>query len=733
MTKSVLALLLVCLAFTGAGAEPPIKRYLYMTSPDAAQKGNDFSGILVFDIDQGHRFVRRIEVPKFKEGLRGFCGNAKRHAAYYTTTSRRLGCFDLETEKVLWERSYEAGCDRASITPDGSKIYIPTGWWYRGDNSGFLEISAENGDVLDRLPAGPQAHNSIVSLDGQFVYLGTETNLWVFRTRDHTIAAHLDDVGEFGVFPFTVDSQNRLAYVCLGRHVGFDVVDLRANRVLRRVFAGETPIAHRTHGAALTPDEKELWISDQEGKRLFIFDPGQTASKPLGEVGLSAGGHGWISFSLDGRWAWCHTPDVIDTATRKVAATLKDENGTPVAGSKFIEVHLREGKVVTVGDQFGLGRARRASAASDAPGKGAGVARLAAGPAASLNETLEPLREKFKLPSLAAAVIRSNSLLAIGVVGVRKSGATNQVSAGDKFHIGSCTKSMTATLAAILVEQGTIRWTSTLGDIFPELKGAMDPLYREATLEQFLAHRGGAPADLEDGGLWGRIWQQIAKPPPEQRLFLLRGVTAKHPAAPPGTQYLYSNAGYAIAGAMLEKASHRPWEQLIREKLFNPLGLNSAGFGPPAQPGQIDQPWGHLWQDGKLKPVAPGPAADNPPAIAPAGTVHCSIYDLAQYAAFHLRGEAGRESLLRPESFRKLHHPSTGQEYALGWLVVGRPWAGGDALTHAGSNTMFYTVIWLAPNRDFGVVVATNVGGDSAARGCDQAASELIQHFLKTS
>jgi hypothetical protein len=168
---------------------------------------------------------------------------------------------------------------------------------------------------------------------------------------------NINNVGESGVFPFTVDSRNRYAYVCLGKHVGFDVVDLRTGEVPQRVLAGETPIPHRTHGAALTPDEKELWISDQEGRKLFIFDATQTPPKETGHVDLSRSGHGWVTFSLDGRYAWCHTPDVIDVRSRKIIATLKDENGNAVCGSKFIEVHFRDGKVTDMGDQFGLGRA----------------------------------------------------------------------------------------------------------------------------------------------------------------------------------------------------------------------------------------------------------------------------------------------------------------------------------------------------------------------------------------
>jgi hypothetical protein len=167
------------------------------------------------------------------------------------------------------------------------------------------------------------------------------------------------DVGERGVFPYTITSNNETAFVCLGAHVGFDVVDLRNGRVLHRVLAGDAPIAHRTHGAGLTPDEKQLWISDQQGKRLFIFDATKMPPEPQGHVELSQGGHGWISFSLDGQYAWSHTPDVFDTKTRKLVATLRDEQGNPVSSSKFIEVHMRGGKVVAMGNEFGLGRRSR--------------------------------------------------------------------------------------------------------------------------------------------------------------------------------------------------------------------------------------------------------------------------------------------------------------------------------------------------------------------------------------
>ena len=172
-----LASLLLALS---AGAASPDGHYLYLSTPDGAQaEGKSGNGIMVFDIDHDHRFVRRIEIPIFREGLRGFLGNLKRHAVFYTTTNQRMGCFDLETEQVLWEKTYERGCDRACITADGRKIYVPTGWWYKGDDSGLLVVDAENGNLIQRIPVGTAAHNSVVTLDGKWALLGTDTMLTI--------------------------------------------------------------------------------------------------------------------------------------------------------------------------------------------------------------------------------------------------------------------------------------------------------------------------------------------------------------------------------------------------------------------------------------------------------------------------------------------------------------------------------------------------------------------------
>jgi outer membrane protein assembly factor BamB len=348
---------LIVLAPALLAAESQVRRYLYLSTPDGAQtEGRSGRGILIFDIDDGHKLVRRIELRLFEEGVRGFTGSEKTRRLYYSTTNRRLGCFDIEKDEVVWESVFDAGCDRSSITLDGKRIYVPTGWWYAGEDGGFLVVDAETGVISERIRVGPQAHNSLVSLDGKHVFLGTRTTLSMFEAATGKPVKRIEDVGESGVFPFTVDSAVRHAYVCLGKHVGFDVVDLEAGKRIHRVLAGKEPIAHRTHGAGLTPDETELWISDQDGRKLFIFDATKMPPEPKGHVDLSQGGHGWVTFSLDGAFAWCHTPDVFDARTKKKVATLKDEGGKPVSSSKFIEVHIRDGKVVRIGSEFGLGR-----------------------------------------------------------------------------------------------------------------------------------------------------------------------------------------------------------------------------------------------------------------------------------------------------------------------------------------------------------------------------------------
>jgi CubicO group peptidase (beta-lactamase class C family) len=151
--------------------------------------------------------------------------------------------------------------------------------------------------------------------------------------------------------------------------------------------------------------------------------------------------------------------------------------------------------------------------------------------------------------------------------------------------------------------------------------------------------------------------------------------------------------------------------------------MTTAGFGPPGTPDVLDQPRGHTAEG---KPVEPGVNADNPPAIAPAGLCHMAIRDWAKYVSMHLLGARGESTFLSRASFDRLHEPPKGFAYAMGWAVTERPWGAGTVLNHNGSNTMWFCVTWIAPRRDFAVLICCNQGGDAAAKACDDVAAALV-------
>ncbi len=362
--------------------------------------------------------------------------------------------------------------------------------------------------------------------------------------------------------------------------------------------------------------------------------------------------------------------------------------------------------------------------------------RAFAGDPRSLDDLLEPIRAKHKLPALAAVVVTADGVVAAGAVGTRRAGKPEPVTREDLWHLGSCTKSMTSTLVARLVEQGKLKWTTTLGEVFPKAK-AMDDAWRAVTLEQLLSNRGGAPAALDRDGLWGKLWG-CKGTPTEARRMLLEGVVAHAPEYEPGTKFLYSNANFAIAGHVAETVTGLSWEELMKKEVFAPLGITAFGFGAPGKAGgKADQPRGH---SAKGEPVEPGPGADNPVAIGPAGIVHMSLPDWGKYVMAHVRGNHGDEVkdtdgklFLKPDSWKKLHTPPA-DTYAMGWGTGVRPaWAKGEGegdtghvLTHNGSNTMWFCVTWLAPEKGFAVLVATNAGGDAASKATDDAAAAAI-------
>ena len=361
----------------------------------------------------------------------------------------------------------------------------------------------------------------------------------------------------------------------------------------------------------------------------------------------------------------------------------------------------------------------------------------------SLDPALTPFLSRYDLPALAAAVVKNGEILAAGAVGTRRVGTNIPVTINDRFHLGSDTKAMTVLLAARLVEERKLRWDSTVAAVFPELAEKMDPGFRKVTLEQLLSHTGGLPSDNETFG--NLLKESISR---EGNLDELRywmvGQWSRLPlASQPGTTFAYSNMGYTVVGAMIERVSGKTWDEGITEQIFKPLHLETAGLGPQASLGRIDAPLGHALVQGKVKAFLAGPNGDNPPIIGPAGIAHMSILDFARWAGWNA-GEGKREpKLVRPETLRKLHTPVTTMpekkgaapgtpshgRYALGWGELTVPWAPGPLLYHGGSNGMNLAHIWIDRTRDLAIVTATNISGPKADEGLLALARELYTQF----
>ena len=368
-------------------------------------------------------------------------------------------------------------------------------------------------------------------------------------------------------------------------------------------------------------------------------------------------------------------------------------------------------------------------------------AQEAAAPLQDLAELLAPIRVKHDVPALGVAVIVDGKLVALGVDGIRRVGHDAKVTVDDHWHLGSCTKAMTATLLARSVERGQLAWTTTVAQGMPDLAAGMHEDAKGITLQQLLTHRSSLLAN-PPGKLWARLFEYDGSDA-AARTEVATTMLAKAPKKPPGERFLYSNAGYMVAGAMLERLpalaaepskpeAGKPdvantttagdWAARMQRELFAPLGITSAGFGMPGDKDATTQPWGHTGKGKKCE----AQFGDNPSSLGPAGTAHMTLRDWAKFAALHL-GVQPEPALLRAESLQALHTPWPGGDYALGWAITQRPWAPGPIVTHNGSNTMWFCVAWLAPEAKFGVLVTCNHGDGAAA--CDAVAAACIQRF----
>jgi hypothetical protein len=337
------------------------RRLLYVAAPgirDYLEYGGH--GILIFDINQDHKFVRRFPSAGVDEkgkplNVKGICASA-RTGRLYASTTRTLMCFDLLSDRLLWETPYDGGCDRMAISPDGEVIYLPS---LEGPH--WHVINALTGDVIRKIVLNSGAHNTIIGPEGKFAYLAGLKSpiLRVADIRKHQVVR---EIGPFGnvVRPFTVNGDETLCYVNVNELLGFEIGDLRTGKVLHRVeISGfeKGPVKRHgcpSHGIALTPDEREIWVADATNKRVHIFSNNSMPPKQKDSIVLRDE-PGWVTFSIDGRYAYPSTGDVIETKTRKIVAELTDEKGNEVQSEKLLEIDFEGYRPVRAGNQFGLG------------------------------------------------------------------------------------------------------------------------------------------------------------------------------------------------------------------------------------------------------------------------------------------------------------------------------------------------------------------------------------------
>ena len=392
-------------------------------------------------------------------------------------------------------------------------------------------------------------------------------------------------------------------------------------------------------------------------------------------------------------------------------AILGDGTHTAVAYDNGVEFARSTFTVVTSGEEFLIGASGECTIlAFPAPGESARFAwnqstqhlEMVSVQTRSVDRSIVQYLtgpvEEGRSPGLIAAIIDEDGVRALAAAGVRRQGSSEELTGNDLVHIGSNTKAMTSTMLATLVADGTFvdGWETTTSQVFPELVDEIHPGYHSVTLWQLTSHTGGL---ARAGRRW---WAHTEREIRERRYAVMQENLADPPAGPIGA-YRYSNLGYMIAGAMAEKLTGQSWETLMEERLFAPLGIASAGFGAPGNLNAVDQPWGHsrdaggAWVPSQL---------DNAAALGPAGTVHVSIADWTKFIRLWFPDVV--PSILDRTALTTLMTPRAGEDYAGGWGVGYRSWAAGSTLAHSGSNTYWYSSLWVAPNRERAYLAVAN-------------------------
>ena len=334
--------------------------------------------------------------------------------------------------------------------------------------------------------------------------------------------------------------------------------------------------------------------------------------------------------------------------------------------------------------------------------------QAASAPDADLAAILEAERAKRHVPAAAAWVSRRGEPVAVAAVGLRRANAGDPVTVDDRFHSASVSKSLNATLIATLVDEGKLRWDETVEEMFPDWP--VHRALRAVTLAQLLSHRSGL-AGFRGSGDFAEAPTLYGDTFSRRRQFV-QWLVAQKPAGEAGT-FSYSNAGVTVAAAAAEAAAGKPWETLMRDRVFTPLRMTHAGFGWPGRV-DINEPWGHELRGARYAPHDPRGSYEVVDVLAPATDVHLSIRDLGAFLADQARGLNGLRGLLAPQTYRRMHG-FTG-EPALGWMAS-RTKEGRRLSRHDGNAEIFYAVALVAFDEELEIGILLNAADAATANG----------------
>lgn len=344
-----------------------------------------------------------------------------------------------------------------------------------------------------------------------------------------------------------------------------------------------------------------------------------------------------------------------------------------------------------------------------------------------LEEKNDLLIQQHHLPSLSIVLADDRKILNQASSGVRKYGSPEKVTLQDVHHLGSITKSMTATLIATYVENKKLSFQSTLKDLFPGT--AMRKEYENITVDQLLSHRSGIVANLNDDESW---WDGSI-PLATRKASFLKTLLQTPLNQAPGTRFEYSNASYALLAMIAEKVGKKSFEFLLDTHVFKPLQMKNCSVGFTWDTSKVSQPWPHELKNNVPVPISPEypteengfVIAGNTEVINGADNVRCPMSDLVRYLQDHLNGENGKKGLLKAATYQELHKDHYGDHYGYGWVV--EQGENGLLLAHDGSNTLNYARVLLFPKSNLILIGATNIGSEDAGVAIDAGMGEAVK------